>query len=69
MYVPLTDSETRLAQLIQAVENGERYLHHERWRTVAELGPPRRGKVMLGTMRDRIKLLPGWDDPIEERIC
>jgi antitoxin (DNA-binding transcriptional repressor) of toxin-antitoxin stability system len=32
---------------------------------VAQLVPPR-PKVILGTMRDRIKLLPGWDAPFDE---
>jgi hypothetical protein len=26
--------------------------------------PPERRKVRFGGMKDRIKLLPGWDDPI-----
>jgi hypothetical protein len=27
--------------------------------------PPDHREVRLGTMKDRIKFLPGWDDPID----
>jgi antitoxin (DNA-binding transcriptional repressor) of toxin-antitoxin stability system len=32
--------------------------------------PPARRKVIFGGMKDRIKLLLGWDDPIDlDRFC
>jgi antitoxin (DNA-binding transcriptional repressor) of toxin-antitoxin stability system len=34
---------------------------------VAQLVPPPQSRrtVVLGGMRDRIRLLPGWDDPVD----
>jgi antitoxin (DNA-binding transcriptional repressor) of toxin-antitoxin stability system len=32
---------------------------------VAQLVPPERRKVRFGSMRDRIRLHTGWDDPID----
>lgn len=29
------------------------------------LTPAKRRKVRLGSMRGRIRLLPGWDDPVD----
>jgi hypothetical protein len=32
---------------------------------VAQLAPPPPVEIQWGALRDRIKLLPGWDDPVE----
>ena len=33
---------------------------------VAQLTPPpKRGKVRFGSMRGRIRLMPGWDAPVD----
>ena len=67
MDVTVTEAKNRLTQLLRAVENGERVVITRNGKAVAEIGPPpRRGKVQLGAMRGRIKLLPGWNDPFDE---
>ena len=56
-----------MAELIRAVEAGEQVILTRRGKPVAQLvAPPARRKVVLGGMKGRIKLYPGWDDPIDE---
>jgi prevent-host-death family protein len=67
MDVSITEAKNRLPALIRAVENGEKVVITRRGKPAAQLTPPprQRRKVQWGTMRDRIKLLPGWDDSID----
>jgi prevent-host-death family protein len=66
MDVSIAEAKERLDELIRAVENGEPVVITREGKPVAQIGPPPQRKVQLGAMRDRIKLLPGWDDPIDE---
>jgi antitoxin (DNA-binding transcriptional repressor) of toxin-antitoxin stability system len=49
------------------VEEGERVIITRNGKPVAQLVPPPPVKrtVRFGTMRGRIHLKPGWDDPID----
>jgi antitoxin (DNA-binding transcriptional repressor) of toxin-antitoxin stability system len=53
--------------LIRAAEGGESVVITRHGRPVVQLlpAPARRRKVRLGGMRGRIRLLPGWDKPID----
>lgn len=66
MDVSISEAKNRLPELIRAVEDGEKVVITRHGKPVAQLTPPpQRRQVQLGGMRDRIKLLPGWDDPID----
>jgi antitoxin (DNA-binding transcriptional repressor) of toxin-antitoxin stability system len=56
-----------LPELIRAVEGGEQVIITRHGKPVAQITPPppERRRVQWGAMRDRIKFLPGWDDPID----
>jgi prevent-host-death family protein len=68
MEVSTAEAKNRLTELLRAVEEGETFTITRHGRPVARLGPPTSEprKVVLGSMRGRIKFLPGWDDPITE---
>ena len=67
MDVSIAGAKNRLPALIRAVEDGETVVITRHGKPVAQIttAPPRRRKVRLGGMKDRIKLLPGWDAPID----
>jgi len=60
-------AKNRLPELIREVEDGERVVITRHGRAVAQLGPPpfKSRQAQLGQMADRIRLLPGWDAPID----
>ena len=66
MDVSIAEARNRLTQLIRAVEEGESVVITRNGRPVAQLGPPppKRRKVRFGSMRNQIRLLPGWDAPV-----
>ncbi len=69
MQVSTAEAKNRLPELIRAMEGGEQVIITRHGRPVAEITPPRvqeKREVILGGMRDRIKLFPGWDEPITE---
>lgn len=68
MDVNTAAAKNRLPELIRAVEGGELVIITRHGKPVAQLGPPpaNRRKPVLGGMKGRIRLLPGWDDPITE---
>jgi len=68
MEVSTAEAKNRLTELIRAIEDGEIVIITRHGRPVAQLGPPapELRKVVFGSMRGRIKFLPGWDDPISE---
>jgi prevent-host-death family protein len=66
--VSIAEAKNRLPELIRLVEEGEEVIITRYGKPVAQItpAPPERRKIRLGGMRDRIKLLPSWDDPITE---
>lgn len=68
MVVSTAEAKNRLTELIRIVEDGEPVVITRHGRPVAQLGPPpaEGRKARLGGMKGRIRLLPGWDDPITE---
>jgi prevent-host-death family protein len=67
MDVSVAEAKNQLSQLVRAVESGEEVVITRNGRPVAQLvpAPATRRKVRLGTMRGRIRFLPGWDAPID----
>jgi prevent-host-death family protein len=67
MHVSVAEARSRLSELLRSVENGENVVITRNGRPVAQLVPAssRKRAVRFGTMRGRIHLKPGWDDPIE----
>jgi len=67
MDVSVDEAKNRLAELIRAVEEGEPVIITRDGMPVAQItGPPaERRKVRLGSMRDRIRLHPGWDAAVD----
>ncbi len=67
MNVSIAQAKAHLPKLIRAVEDGETVVITRHGKPVASLGHPPRPdvQVVLGGMADTIKLLPGWDDPID----
>lgn len=67
MDVSVSEAKNRLTQLLRAVEDGESVVITRNGKPIAQIvpPPPERRKVIFGGMRGRIKLLPGWDDPID----
>jgi prevent-host-death family protein len=67
MDVSVAEARNQLTKLLRAVEQGESVVITRNGKPVAQLAPPpaQRRTVMLGGMKDTIKLLPGWDKPID----
>ncbi len=67
MDVSIAEAKNRLTELIRAVENGENVVITRHGKPVAQLAPPppERRQARLGGMKGRIRLLPGWDAPID----
>ena len=68
MDVSIAEAKNRLPELIRAVEGGEEVIITRHGKPVAQIAPApaQRREIRLGGMRDRIKLLSGWDDPITD---
>jgi prevent-host-death family protein len=67
MDISTAEAKNRFTELIRFVEAGEEVVITRHGRPVAQLvpPPPARRTARLGGMKDRIRLLPGWDDPID----
>ena len=67
MDFSIADAKNKLPELIRAVEEGKKIIITRHGKPVAQLSPapPQRRHVRLGEMKDRIHLLPGWDDPVD----
>jgi prevent-host-death family protein len=67
MDVSIAEAKNQLSQLVRAVESGEPVVITRNGRPVAQLvpAPITRRKPRLGTMRSRVRFLPGWDAPID----
>jgi len=68
MDVSIAEAKNRLPELIRAMEDGEQVVITRHGKPVAELAPAplERRRIRWGAMRERVKLLPGWDDPLTE---
>ena len=69
MDISTAEAKNRFSELIRVVADGEPVVITRHGRPVAQLGPPPpsvRRKARLGGMKGRIRLLPGWDEPITE---
>jgi prevent-host-death family protein len=68
MEVSTAEAKNRLPELIRFVEGGEQVVITRHGRPVAQIAPPPAAhrKPVLGGMKGRIRLLPGWDAPITE---
>ena len=68
MEVSTAEAKNRLPELIRAVEDGEQVVITRHGRPVAQIAlPPKEPrKARFDGMKGRIRLLPGWDDPITE---
>jgi prevent-host-death family protein len=67
MNVSTAEAKNRLSELIRAVEDGEKVVITRHGKPVAQITPPpaESRQVRLGGMKDRIRLLPGWDSPVD----
>jgi prevent-host-death family protein len=67
MNIGTAEAKNRFTELLRIVESGELVVITRHGRPVAQLTPPsaERRKVRFYGMKDRIRLLPGWDDPID----
>ena len=67
MDFSIAEAKNRLPELIRAMEQGEEVIITRHGKPVAQLlpAPATRRQVRLGEMKNRIRLLPGWDDPID----
>ncbi len=65
--VSITEAKNHLSEIIHAVEHGENVIITRHGKPVAQIGPPpaERRQVRLGSMKDRIRFLPGWDEPVD----
>ena len=68
MDVSTAEAKNRFTELIRMVEDGEQVVITRHGHPVAQLTPPpaERRKARFDGMKGRIRLLPGWDDPITE---
>ena len=68
MDVSIADAKNRLPELIRAVESGEQVVITRHGKPVAQIVTApvsRRPRIQWGALRDRVRLLPGWDEPID----
>ncbi len=67
MDVSVAEAKNHLSELLRSVEEGEQVIITRNGKPVAQLvaAPPERRVVKFGTMRGKIQLKPGWDDPID----
>ncbi len=67
MDVSIAEAKNRLPEIIRSVESGEKVVITRHGRPVAQITPAPAGrrKARLGGMKARVRLLPGWDAPID----
>jgi prevent-host-death family protein len=68
MDVSTAEAKNRFTELIRFVEGGEQVVITRHGRPVAQIAPPptQPRKARFDGMKGRIRLLPGWDDPMTE---
>ena len=67
MDVSIAEAKNRLPELIRAVEGGEKIVITRHGKPVAQItpAPAERRQIRWGAMRNRLRLLPGWEDPVD----
>ncbi len=67
MDVSIAEAKNRLPEIIRSVESGEKVVITRHGKPVAQITPAPAGrrKAQLGGMKARVRLLPGWDAPID----
>ena len=67
MDVSVAEAKNHLSELLRSVAEGERVVITRNGKPVAQLvpPPPEKRAVRFGTMRGRIHMKPGWDEPID----
>jgi prevent-host-death family protein len=67
MDINIAEAKNQLTRLIRAVEAGESIVITRNGKPVAQIAPPppERRKVRFGSMRNQIRLNPGWDAPVD----
>jgi prevent-host-death family protein len=67
MDISIAEAKNRFTELIRAVEDGQAVVITRHGKPVAQIGPPpaARRRVRLGGMKERIRLLRGWDSPVD----
>ena len=65
--IQLRDAKANLSALVDEAMRGKPAVITRHGKAVAEISPPspQRRQIQWGAMRDRIKLRPGWDDPVD----
>jgi prevent-host-death family protein len=68
MEIGTAEAKNRFTELIRFVEDGEQVVITRHGHPVAQITPPPTAprKARFDGMKGRIRLLPGWDDPITE---
>jgi prevent-host-death family protein len=68
MEVSTAEAKNRLPELIRVVAGGEQVVITRHGCPVAQITPPPTAprKARFDGMKGRIRLLPGWDDPIAD---
>ena len=68
MEIGTAEAKNRFTELLRIVEDGEQVVITRHGRPVAQITPPPTAprKARFDGMKGRIRLLPGWDDPITE---
>lgn len=68
MEIAVAEAKSHLSELIRAVAEGEQVVITRSGKPVAQLvAPPTSTRVVrFGMMRGKIRMSPGWDDPISE---
>jgi prevent-host-death family protein len=66
MDVSVAEAKNHFSTLLRSVEEGQSVVITRNGKPVAQLIPalPTGRAVRFGTLRGRIRLTPGWDDPI-----
>ena len=67
--INLYKAKTDLSSLVEKASKGETFVIAKSGIPLAKLGPLEEGKkkkIKFGTMKGRIKILPGFDDPLPD---
>ena len=67
--INLYKAKTELSSLVDQASKGETFVIAKSGIPLAKLGPLEEGKkkkIKFGTMKGRIKILPGFDDPLPD---